>query len=70
MYEGLQKHKEDDDNVKFNTMENLKTSNIYNDIITKIKNIKEVNIKGKRDIDIKAIIKKIKHLVCNAEVKE
>ena len=47
-YEGLQKHQEDCDNVKFFTTENLKNSNDYNNVITNIKTIERiVNIKGK-----------------------
>ena len=33
-YEGLQKHQEDDDNVKFYSMDDLKNYNDYNDVIT------------------------------------
>ena len=36
-YEELQKHQEDGYNVKFYTMEDLKNSNDYNDVIPNIK---------------------------------
>ena len=40
-YEGLQKHQEDGDNVKFYTMKDLKKSHEFNDVIPNIKKIEK-----------------------------
>ena len=58
-YDGLQKHQEDCDKVKFFTMEDLKNSHDFNDVIPNIKRQKGSKLQRQMRLNIKPNIIKV-----------
>ena len=67
-HDRLQKHQEGNDNVKFYTMEDLKNSNDYSDVIPYLKKIERKQTSKANEIRYKTKHHKSKYQVCDAEV--